>query len=138
MTKVIVERDSLGNVFNHIGFERKFELNVVSFGAAVPLSVYQRFVACRVDFVQVRENFSKKKVVQLKCHETVGGSETHFSLLFDPVPSSLTSPMGLASSSDSIELRIVFNLNSTSVLSVLKSSLSFRSCSISLMMSTIS
>lgn len=63
--------------------------------------------------------------------------QTHFNLLFDPISPSLHSLVGL-SSGDSIEFRIVFSLNSTSVLSVLKSSQSFRSCSISLRMSVIS
>lgn len=39
-------RYSLGNVFNHIWLERKFELDIVSFSEAVALDINQGFVAC--------------------------------------------------------------------------------------------
>lgn len=52
---------SLGNVFNHIGLECEFELNVVALGEAIALGVYQCLVACRVDLIQVGEDFSAEE-----------------------------------------------------------------------------
>lgn len=40
------QKNSLRNVFNHIGLERKFKLEVVALDEAVALGVYQRLVAC--------------------------------------------------------------------------------------------
>lgn len=39
-------KNSLGNIFNNVGFECKFKLDVVSFGEAVALGINQGFVAC--------------------------------------------------------------------------------------------
>lgn len=60
------EFNSLGNVFDHIGLKRKFQFDVVSLGEAVALGVYQRSVACRVDFIQVRKDFSENIKLEMR------------------------------------------------------------------------